>query len=193
MGESDGATVRLEASALAAAAAATTSGSRCSSSYTLGLLFIFFVAVLWSGSSVLVQYIYADLTFDSPFFVTYISNVLFALYLPAWAAATSLGMVSNPPWRREGERLRQLFCGCHLCWCCHRNRPVYAPLQPGETAVGGGGGGGGSSINTGAGDSSGEERHGLVREQIPTPPAALYTRAATCSLRSLDQAVCARL
>ena len=71
-------TVRLDA------AAAGRCNVRRSGGYALGLLFILFVALLWSGSSVLVQYIYSDLTFDSPFFVTYISNVLFSLYLPGW-------------------------------------------------------------------------------------------------------------
>lgn len=78
--------------------------------YGLGLFFILCVALLWSASSVLVQWIYADLEFDSPFFVTYLSNVLFALYLPLWAGGTSLGVVRNPPWRRAGEELRGVLC-----------------------------------------------------------------------------------
>ena len=46
--------------------------------YGLGLFFILCVGLLWSASSVLVQCIYADLEFDSPFSVTYLSNVLLA-------------------------------------------------------------------------------------------------------------------
>ena len=53
--------------------------------YALGLFFILCVGLLWSASSILVQWIYADLEFDSPFFVTYLSNLLFGLYLPLWA------------------------------------------------------------------------------------------------------------
>lgn len=71
--------------------------------YALGLFFILCVALLWSASSILVQWIYADLEFDSPFFVTYLSNLLFGLYLPLWAGGASLGLVRNPPWRRVGE------------------------------------------------------------------------------------------
>ena len=71
--------------------------------YALGLFFILCVALLWSASSILVQWIYSDLEFDSPFFVTYLSNLLFGLYLPLWAGGASLGLVRNPPWRRAGE------------------------------------------------------------------------------------------
>jgi solute carrier family 35 protein F5 len=78
--------------------------------YLLGLFFILCVALLWSASSILVQWIYADLDFDSPFFVTYLSNILFALYLPLWAGGTSLGVVRNPPWRRAGEDVRGVLC-----------------------------------------------------------------------------------
>jgi hypothetical protein len=87
------------------------------------------VALLWSGSSVLVQYVYSDLTFDSPFFVTYLSNILFSLYLPGWAAASRLGMVQQLPWRRSGESLRGLLCG----WLCGGGKGgrtrLYAPIQ----------------------------------------------------------------
>jgi len=64
-----------------------------SNSYALGLLFILLVAVIWSGSSVLVQYIFQDLDFQSPFLVTYICNSLFLIYLPLWQLWISLGLV----------------------------------------------------------------------------------------------------
>ena len=68
------------------------------------------MALLWSGSSVLVQWIYSDFEFDSPFFVTYLSNILFALYLPLWGAGSSLQLLQNPPWRRDGETVGSVLC-----------------------------------------------------------------------------------
>jgi len=52
-----------------------------SSSYSLGLLFIFLVAVIWSIASIVVQYLYTDQHFDSPFLLTYIGTSLFILLL----------------------------------------------------------------------------------------------------------------
>ena len=49
--------------------------------YLLGLFFIGAVAVIWAASSVLLQYLYADSDFDSPFFVTYFGVSLFILWL----------------------------------------------------------------------------------------------------------------
>jgi solute carrier family 35 protein F5 len=50
--------------------------------YALGFLFIFLVAVIWTASSVLVQYLYNDHAFQSPFLVAYIGVSLFTLWLP---------------------------------------------------------------------------------------------------------------
>ena len=91
--------------------------------WTLGCLFVFITALLWSGSSVLVQYIYLE--FDSPFFITYLANTLFGVYLPGWMAAAALGKVSNLPFRRQNERYTDL--------CRQRKAAVgsskYAPVS----------------------------------------------------------------
>ena len=44
--------------------------------FRLGLVFIGFVVLIWTLSSVLVQYIYKSLSFDSPFLLTYLCSVL---------------------------------------------------------------------------------------------------------------------
>ena len=49
--------------------------------YALGLFYIFCVSVIWSLASILVQYMYHDLNFDSPFVVTYVGSSLFAVLL----------------------------------------------------------------------------------------------------------------
>jgi branched-subunit amino acid ABC-type transport system permease component len=49
------------------------------SAYTLGLLFIVCVAIIWSISSVVVQYLYHNTKFDAPFLLTYISTSLFVI------------------------------------------------------------------------------------------------------------------
>lgn len=46
-----------------------------------------------SRASVLIQYIYQDLEFRSPFLLTYIANSLLALYLPLWQLWVLLGIV----------------------------------------------------------------------------------------------------
>jgi len=58
----------------------------CCSSYTLGLFFILLVSLIWSAASILVQFLYTDKSFDSPFLLTYIGVSLFTLLLPTKAA-----------------------------------------------------------------------------------------------------------
>lgn len=58
-----------------------------SEAYVLGLVFIVLVCFIWSGSSLLTQYLYnSDYSFRSPFLLTYIGVSLFSLWLPAWFA-----------------------------------------------------------------------------------------------------------
>eukprot|EP00980_Cylindrotheca_fusiformis_P004975 scaffold1054_cov124-Cylindrotheca_fusiformis.AAC.15 len=52
------------------------------SSYGLGLVFIFLVSVIWAAASILVQYLYTNQDFDSPFLLTYFGVSLFTLLLP---------------------------------------------------------------------------------------------------------------
>jgi solute carrier family 35 protein F5 len=60
-----------------------TPGAVISREYALlGFLFIILVAVIWTASSVLVQYLYNDHAFGSPFLVAYIGVSLFTLWLP---------------------------------------------------------------------------------------------------------------
>jgi len=55
-----------------------------SPSYTLGLIFIVLVSLIWAAASVLVQWVYSDeFEFDSPFLLTYIGVSLFTSFLPA--------------------------------------------------------------------------------------------------------------
>jgi solute carrier family 35 protein F5 len=50
--------------------------------YFIGIVFILLCACLWAGSSVLIQYIYSDLSFNSPFLLTYLATSLLSLHLP---------------------------------------------------------------------------------------------------------------
>lgn len=50
--------------------------------YLLGLCMLFVVVIIWVFASFLVQYIFHDLDFNAPFFLTYTANSLFILYLP---------------------------------------------------------------------------------------------------------------
>lgn len=50
------------------------------------------MAVIWAGGSVLVQYIYDNLGFESPFFLTFLCTAMFSLYMPVFAALVTTGM-----------------------------------------------------------------------------------------------------
>jgi len=65
--------------------------------WAIGILCVVLVAVIWAGASVLVQYIFEDLSFEKPFFLTYVCNSLFALNLPVWYIMLRLGYVSDVP------------------------------------------------------------------------------------------------
>lgn len=58
-----------------------------------GLFLILLVAFIWVASAELIQHIFGASAFDKPFFLTYFSTVLFAIYLvgfcvlPSWRAA----------------------------------------------------------------------------------------------------------
>ena len=52
------------------------------SNWSLGIACIFSVALIWSGSSVLVQAIFTRVNFSRPFFLTWVANSLFMLTFP---------------------------------------------------------------------------------------------------------------
>lgn len=58
----------------------STSSSR---SYALGLLFILIGAILWSVTAIIVQYLYIQYGFNSPFLITYVGCSLFILLIPS--------------------------------------------------------------------------------------------------------------
>ena len=88
-------------SSSSSASGSSSSASGGLTGYSLGIVFIIVVAVIWAGASVLTQWIYNSLDFQSPFLVTYISTALFSLYLPLWRLWVWLGYVKDPPFRRQ--------------------------------------------------------------------------------------------
>lgn len=52
--------------------------------WMLGVFFLLVVAVIWTFASVLVQYIFHNLSFQGPFFLTYVGMSLFSANLPLW-------------------------------------------------------------------------------------------------------------
>jgi solute carrier family 35, member F5 len=65
--------------------------------YAKGLSFIVAVAIIWSASSVLVQYVYTGGNFHSPFLVTYIGVSLFTLWLLPMPTTTALPIMQRQP------------------------------------------------------------------------------------------------
>jgi len=63
-------------------------------SYALGIFFIFLVSIIWAAASIVVQHLYRDMDFDSPFLLTYVSTSLFVLFLPTrllWERRKKIG------------------------------------------------------------------------------------------------------
>ncbi|CCI44527.1 unnamed protein product [Albugo candida] len=52
--------------------------------WSLGIFFIVIVAFIWTFASVLVQYIFHNLAFQKPFFLTFVGISLFSVNLPIW-------------------------------------------------------------------------------------------------------------
>ena len=66
-------------------------------SYALGLSFLLCVTLIWAAASVVVQHLYRDMDFESPFLLTYISVSLFVLWIP-----TRLALERRHRWGRSG-------------------------------------------------------------------------------------------
>ncbi|KAH7476172.1 hypothetical protein PRIC1_000183 [Phytophthora ramorum] len=58
--------------------------------WLLGVAFLVIVALIWTFASVLVQYIFHNLSFQGPFFLTYVGISLFSVNLPLWYASQVL-------------------------------------------------------------------------------------------------------
>ncbi|KAG2373804.1 hypothetical protein C9374_011689 [Naegleria lovaniensis] len=58
----------------------------------IGMICIVAVVILWVLGGVVIQFIYGNMSYDKPFFVTYVSTNLFSIYL--------LGFVFMGSWRR---------------------------------------------------------------------------------------------
>ncbi|TYZ63940.1 hypothetical protein PybrP1_002907 [[Pythium] brassicae (nom. inval.)] len=52
--------------------------------WVVGCVFLFIVAIIWTFSSVLIQYIFDDLAFEAPFFLTAFGMSLFSVNLPIY-------------------------------------------------------------------------------------------------------------
>ena len=110
---------------LAAPPLATAPGGPCSPALAEGCVLLFAVAAIWVGAGELAQYIFGDLGFREPNFLTYINVSEFVLLLPlaalrerlapscAWAGACGgrLSRLSSPPsdWR-AAARAGALVC-----------------------------------------------------------------------------------
>lgn len=69
------------------------------SSYTLGLVFIGLVSLIWAAASILVQFLYNNEDFDSPFLLTYIGVSLFTLFLPLEWIKEQYRRRESPPYQ----------------------------------------------------------------------------------------------
>ncbi|CAK4667464.1 hypothetical protein LEN26_019757 [Aphanomyces euteiches] len=63
--------------------------------WMIGVLCVVVVAIIWTFASVLVQYVFHDLGFSKPFFLTYVANSLFAVNLPIYWIGVKLGYIQT--------------------------------------------------------------------------------------------------
>ena len=78
-------------------------------SYALGLFFIACVTIIWSLASMVVQFLYTEQHFDSPFLLTYIGTTLFVVLLPShlfWEYTCGGGEVI--PWNTTTEKYQHI-------------------------------------------------------------------------------------
>jgi solute carrier family 35 protein F5 len=87
-------------------------------SYLLGLIFIFLVSVIWSVASILVQYMYQGLNFNSPFLLTYIGTSLFVILIPTRLIWERWHYIQNTLAARFGCMTHAPLCCC-FCRCCY--------------------------------------------------------------------------
>lgn len=92
------------------------------------------MAVIWAGASVLIQYIYSDLAFESPFVLTFVCTALFSIYLPVVLLAARFGWAENPSFR---------------------DTPAAASVASTTAAAGAAGGAGGIALATNGGGGGG--------------------------------------
>ncbi|KDO19210.1 hypothetical protein SPRG_15653 [Saprolegnia parasitica CBS 223.65] len=83
------ASLESQAEALLPPPAPTPSRAR----WIIGVICVVIVAIIWTFSSVLIQYVFKDLDFSRPFFLTYYANSLFAVNLPLYYIGKALGYV----------------------------------------------------------------------------------------------------
>jgi solute carrier family 35, member F5 len=113
--------------------------------YALGLSFIFLVSVIWAGASILVQYVYREHSFNSPFLLTYIGTSLFTILLPMQWIGQHSCFHKNKESRNRYEALPT------------RTRP--SPDQPLEPHI---------DINNEEGSDS-EQSHSISGRQVEQP------------------------
>jgi solute carrier family 35 protein F5 len=66
---------------------------------SLGIGALLLTVCIWVASSTVIQYVFLDLNYDAPFFVTYLSTTMFSLYLtgfvlPSWRTSHKLTTVT---------------------------------------------------------------------------------------------------
>ncbi|KAF0682829.1 Aste57867_25128 [Aphanomyces stellatus] len=63
--------------------------------WLIGVFCVVVVAIIWTFASVLVQYVFHDLGFSKPFFLTYVANSLFAVNLPIYWVGRKVGYIKS--------------------------------------------------------------------------------------------------
>nr|CCA14055.1 Drug/Metabolite Transporter (DMT) Superfamily putative [Albugo laibachii Nc14] len=104
--------------------------------WTLGIFFIVIVAFIWTFASVLVQYIFHNLAFQKPFFLTFVGISLFSVNLPIWYLSQRFCSLrrwessgTNESTRLSQTQLPQSHSTTKLCWKkIIRASAIVAPL-----------------------------------------------------------------
>ncbi|RLN94022.1 hypothetical protein BBJ28_00021422 [Nothophytophthora sp. Chile5] len=70
--------------------------------WIVGCVFLVCVAIIWNFSSVLIQYIFNDLSFEAPFFITSVGMGLFTVNLPIYYVTKVMWPLWRQNWKTGG-------------------------------------------------------------------------------------------
>jgi len=96
-------------------------------SYILGLTFIVLVSLIWSAASILVQFLYQNLNFNSPFLLTYIGSSLFVIFIPSrliwerWIRSQRIHYYESVPDADENASIQQVIIPWQNSASIHRS------------------------------------------------------------------------
>eukprot|EP00941_MAST-03F_sp_MAST-3F-sp1_P006136 g6136.t1 len=84
-------------------------GSKRRREYFLGIFFLLLVVAIWNAATYLIKFIYIELKFNGPYFLTWVSNSIFVAYLPLICASNCINSITAAKKGKESlDQLRRM-------------------------------------------------------------------------------------